>query len=165
MKIGTVGKRSRERMIPEILRKRDGSQARGPLTVPWEWSIKLPHGIQYTTYTLLGGVVDNCETKMRWQVNNSALSRWERIPVILKCSVLKYVFIEASWTAIRSSPYCRAYFERMKHRKGSNVAIVALARRLSEIAYRCIKGERTLWRMSLQAVCAVNISLVALRNS
>ncbi len=49
---------------------------------------------------------------------------------------LKYVFIEASWTAIRTSPYCRSYFERIKQRKGSNIAIVALARRLSEIAYR-----------------------------
>jgi len=55
---------------------------------------------------------------------------------------LKYVFIEASWVAIRTSPYCRAYFDRIKRGKGPNVAIVALARRLSEIAYRCLKGER-----------------------
>ena len=56
---------------------------------------------------------------------------------------LRYVFIEASWVAIRSSSvYCRSYFERIKHHKGSNVAIVALARRLSEIAYRCLKEKR-----------------------
>jgi len=56
---------------------------------------------------------------------------------------LRYTFIEASWVAIRSSSaYCRSYFERIKHHKSSNVAIVALARRLSEIAYRCLKEER-----------------------
>jgi len=55
---------------------------------------------------------------------------------------LRYSFIEASWVATRSSYYCRAYFERIKHRKSSNVAIVALARRLSEIAYKCLKERR-----------------------
>jgi len=55
---------------------------------------------------------------------------------------LRYIFIEASWSALRSSPYCRGYFDRIKYRKGSNTAIVAVARRLSEIAYHCLKGER-----------------------
>jgi len=55
---------------------------------------------------------------------------------------LKYVFIEASWPAIRTSNYCRAYFNRIKYRKDGNVAIVALARRLSEIAYKCLKEKR-----------------------
>jgi len=55
---------------------------------------------------------------------------------------LKYVFIEAAWVSIRTSTYCRFYFEKMKERKNSNVAIVALARRLSEIAYRCLKEKR-----------------------
>jgi len=55
---------------------------------------------------------------------------------------LKYVFIEASWVSIRTSVYCRFYFERMKDRKNSNVAIVAIARRLYEIAYRCLKEKR-----------------------
>ncbi len=56
---------------------------------------------------------------------------------------LRYVFVEASWVEIRSSSaFCRSYFERMKENKNSNVAIVALARRLSEIAYRCLKEER-----------------------
>ena len=55
---------------------------------------------------------------------------------------IRYSFIEASWVATRSSYYCRAYFERVKYRKGSNVAIVALARRLSEIAYKCLKERR-----------------------
>jgi len=54
----------------------------------------------------------------------------------------RYSFIEASWVATRSSYYCRAYFERIKHRKSSNVAIVALARRLSEIPYKCLKERR-----------------------
>ena len=55
---------------------------------------------------------------------------------------LKYVFIEASWVSIRTSGYCRFYFEKMKDRKNSNVAIVAPTRRLSEIAYRCLKEKR-----------------------
>lgn len=55
---------------------------------------------------------------------------------------LKYVFIEAAWCAMRSSAYCKAYFGRIKYRKGPNPAIVALARRLSEIVYLCLKEKR-----------------------
>jgi len=55
---------------------------------------------------------------------------------------LKYVFIEVAWTSIRSSLYCRQYFNRIKERKGPNVAILALARRLSEIVYKCLKENR-----------------------
>ena len=56
---------------------------------------------------------------------------------------LKYVFIEAAWSSLRSSPYCHNYFSRIRHRKDTNVAIVALARRLSEIAYKCLKEKRS----------------------
>lgn len=55
---------------------------------------------------------------------------------------LKYVFIEAAWTATRCSGYCQAYLHRIKAAKGANVAIVALARRLSEIAFYCLKEHR-----------------------
>ena len=55
---------------------------------------------------------------------------------------LKYIFIEAAWPSLRSSSYCRAYFDRIRPRKDTNVAIVALARRLSEIAYKCLKERR-----------------------
>lgn len=40
------------------------------------------------------------------------------------------------------SRWSESVLERIKHRKGSNVPIVALARRLSEIDYRCLKEKR-----------------------
>lgn len=55
---------------------------------------------------------------------------------------LRYAFIEGAWNAIRQSPYCRAMYERIKERKGSAKAIVAVARRLSEIVYHCLKNNR-----------------------
>ena len=55
---------------------------------------------------------------------------------------LRYAFVEASWVAIGSSPYFRGLFTRMKKNKGTNTAIVAVARRLSEIAYICLKENR-----------------------
>jgi len=57
-------------------------------------------------------------------------------------SYLKYAFIEAAWASIRSSTYCRSCYEKIKESKGSNVAIVSLARRLSQIAYKCLKENR-----------------------
>jgi len=56
---------------------------------------------------------------------------------------LRYVFIEAAWTAIRTSPYCLALFSRLKYRKGDNISIVAVAKRLSEIVYQCLKENRS----------------------
>lgn len=55
---------------------------------------------------------------------------------------LKWAFIEAAWKAQISSPYCRAYFQKIRARKGANVAVAALARRLSEIVYQLLKQRR-----------------------
>lgn len=55
---------------------------------------------------------------------------------------LRYAFIEGAWKAIVSSPYCRAYYYRIQKKKGANSAIVALARRLSQITYKCLKENR-----------------------
>jgi transposase len=55
---------------------------------------------------------------------------------------LKYLFIDAAWSSIKSSPYCRQYFNKIKERKGWSTAIVALARRLSNIAFLCLKEKR-----------------------
>jgi transposase len=55
---------------------------------------------------------------------------------------LRYAFVEAAWKSIISSPYCRSYFYRIKERKGNNIAVVAMARRLAEIVYSCLKGAR-----------------------
>lgn len=55
---------------------------------------------------------------------------------------LRYAFIEASWVAVATSPYFRALYYRIKKNKGANTAIVAVARRLSEITYICLKENR-----------------------
>lgn len=55
---------------------------------------------------------------------------------------LKWAFIEAAWKAQISSPYCRALFQRIRKRKGANVAVVALARKLSAIVYILLKERR-----------------------
>jgi transposase len=55
---------------------------------------------------------------------------------------LRWAFVEADWVAMRTSPYCRAYYESRKRHKGPHVAIVALARRLSEIVWHVLNEER-----------------------
>ncbi len=55
---------------------------------------------------------------------------------------LRWAFVEAAWVAMRSSPYCRAYFENRKRRKGVHVAIIALARRISEIVWHVLNEKR-----------------------
>ena len=55
---------------------------------------------------------------------------------------LRFAFIEGAWPSLRTSPYCRAYFNRMEKRRGKNVAITALARKLCEFAYYCLKEDR-----------------------
>lgn len=55
---------------------------------------------------------------------------------------LRYAFVEAAWSAVSSSTYFRALYYRIKKNKGSNTAIVAVARKLSEITYCCLKENR-----------------------
>lgn len=55
---------------------------------------------------------------------------------------LKWALVEAAWISIRTSPYCRAYFESHKRHKGPHTAAIALARRLSEIVWHVLKEDR-----------------------
>jgi transposase len=56
---------------------------------------------------------------------------------------LRWAYVEASWIAQRTSPYCHSYFERLKRRKGANSANTALARRLCEITWHCLVENRS----------------------
>lgn len=55
---------------------------------------------------------------------------------------LRYAFVEAAWTAVRVSPYFGAFFKRLKARKGSHDAIGAVARKMCEITWQCLKKKR-----------------------
>lgn len=55
---------------------------------------------------------------------------------------LRYAFIEAAWTAVRVSPYFKAFYERLKARKGGHAAVGAVARKLGEVAFYCLKKNR-----------------------
>lgn len=55
---------------------------------------------------------------------------------------LRYAFIEAAWSAITCSPYCRSLYTRIKNKKCPNTAITNVARRLAEIAFYCLKENR-----------------------
>jgi transposase len=55
---------------------------------------------------------------------------------------LRWVLVEAAWASIRTSPYCRMYFESHKRHKGLHTAVIALARRLSVIVWHVLKENR-----------------------
>jgi transposase len=55
---------------------------------------------------------------------------------------LKWAFVEAAWGAVRSEPYYRDIYYSIKQRRGGNKAIVAVARKISEIIYKMLKNNR-----------------------
>jgi transposase len=55
---------------------------------------------------------------------------------------LRYAFIEASWAAVRVSPYFSAFYRRLRAKKGAQKAIGAAARKLCVIAFHCLAGRR-----------------------
>ena len=55
---------------------------------------------------------------------------------------LRFAYVEATWSAIRVSPYLRAFYQRLKLRVGTSKAIVATARKLCEISFYCMKQQR-----------------------
>jgi transposase len=63
--------------------------------------------------------------------------------VISGCNkYLRWAFIEAVWPAIRKDLELRELYERIKDRKGANIAKVAVAKRLSEVCYSVLKQRR-----------------------
>jgi transposase len=55
---------------------------------------------------------------------------------------LRWALVEAAWGSLRTSPYCRTYFERHKTQKGPHTAAIALARRLIEIIWHVLTENR-----------------------
>ena len=55
---------------------------------------------------------------------------------------LRWAMVEAVRPAVKSDPELRAYYERLRHRKGPNPAKVATARRLLTIIHRVLSQER-----------------------
>lgn len=55
---------------------------------------------------------------------------------------LRWAFVEAAWASMRSSPYCRAHFDRRQIRGGRKAGIISLARRLSEIVWHVLQERR-----------------------
>lgn len=50
-------------------------------------------------------------------------------------SYVRWLLVQAAWTAVRTNPYFRRVFHRISRRRGRQVAVVALAHKLSRIAY------------------------------
>jgi hypothetical protein len=50
--------------------------------------------------------------------------------------------VEAVRPAVKTDPELRAYYDRLRHRKGPNPAKVATARRLLTIVHRVLKDLR-----------------------
>ncbi len=63
---------------------------------------------------------------------------------LIKCcnKWLRWAFIEAAHSAIRSSPYFKNYYSIMRAKKGSSTAIIATARKLAKAVYYVLKDER-----------------------
>jgi transposase len=55
---------------------------------------------------------------------------------------LRYAFIEASGSAVQGSPYFRSFYGRLRKHKVASVAIVAVARKMAEITWVCLKNKR-----------------------
>ncbi len=57
-------------------------------------------------------------------------------------SWLRWAALEAVYPAIKKDPGLRVLFRRLAKRKGSNVAKIAVARRLLTIIYRVLTEKR-----------------------
>jgi transposase len=64
---------------------------------------------------------------------------------------LRWAAIEAAQTAVRSNSEFRAYYQRIRIRKGTNAAKVATARRLLTIVYRLLRQGRFYERTNTDA--------------
>ena len=76
-------------------------------------------------------------------MENSSAESIHRGPVVKHANkYMKWAFVEAAWVAIRNEPYYRDIYYNIKLRRGSNKAIVAVARKMSEVIYKMLKENR-----------------------
>jgi len=54
---------------------------------------------------------------------------------------MRWMLVQAAWTAIKHSPNLRAKFNDLSRRRGKKVAIISIARRLATIAFRILKDK------------------------
>jgi len=55
---------------------------------------------------------------------------------------LRWAFIEAAVSSIKSSIYFKKYYVRIRSKKGSQSAIISTARKLATVVYKVLKGHR-----------------------
>ncbi|MCC7518432.1 MAG: IS110 family transposase [Verrucomicrobiae bacterium] len=56
---------------------------------------------------------------------------------------LRWAFVEAAWGAVHNSDYFAGLYQHQRHRgKGANTAIIIIARRLAEIAWKMLRERR-----------------------
>jgi transposase len=69
---------------------------------------------------------------------------------ITKCGsrLMRWMLVQAAWSAIRASSNLRKMFLDIERRKGKKVAVVAVARKLATVAYHVLK-EKTEYQESL----------------
>jgi transposase len=76
-------------------------------------------------------------------VESSSADSIHRGPVVKHANkYMKWAFVEAAWVAVRNEPYYRDIYYNIKLRRGSNKAIVAVARKMCEVVYKMLKENR-----------------------
>lgn len=76
-------------------------------------------------------------------MESSSAESIHRGPIVKHANkYIKWAFVEAAWVAIRNEPYYRDIYYNIKMRRGSNKAIVAVARKMSEVIYKMLKENR-----------------------
>ncbi len=54
---------------------------------------------------------------------------------------MRWMLVQAAWTAIKVSPNLRARFSAISRRRGKKVAIISIARKLATIAFRILRDK------------------------
>lgn len=75
----------------------------------------------------------------------------------------RYLLVEAAWQTVRSPGPMRAFYERIRAKRGTHVAAVAVARKLAVLAWHMLtKGEDHAWgRPALMARKLRSLELAA----
>jgi transposase len=64
---------------------------------------------------------------------------------------MRWMLVQAAWTAIKRSPNLRAKFNQISRRRGKKVAIISIARKLATIAFRILRDKTEYMEEKLDA--------------
>jgi transposase len=125
-------------------------------------AVFLAHAGDITRFPTSGRLVGYLGLDPKVRQSGNAAARTGRISKE-GASLVRHVLVEAAHTAVRSPGPLRAFYERIRARRGHQIAIVATARKMAVLFWHLLTSQRD-YAYSLPTATAKKLRMIELKT-